>query len=88
MRAMNFQSDMDDPVRRSEYIFRGTVKKLNAVTHNIDTPDSSTVVASVDEALQAQDLFVHSTGAEITVESKKPHSVKMGQQLIFFAKIE
>ena len=90
-RAMTFQSDMDALVKQSNYIFRGTVKKLNAVTLDlkpnsgmVDAPNSSFVVVSVDEALQAPDAFVHSTGVNITMKLKEPDSVKMGRQLIFF----
>jgi hypothetical protein len=87
-RAMTFQSDIDALVRQSEFIFRGTVKKLNAATLNV-TSNSSIVVVWVDEVLQAPDAFVnftsvYSTAVKITVKLKEPDSVKMEQQLIFF----
>lgn len=88
-RAMAFQSDIDALVRQPEFIFRGTVKKLNAATLNV-TPNSSMVVVWVNEVLQAPDAFVnftslYSTAVKITVKLKEPDSVKMEQQLIFFA---
>ena len=82
-RAITVQSDIDALVRQSGFIFRGTVKKLTPATPNT-TPNSSLVVVSVDEVLQAPDAFVQTTGVKVTVILKEPDSVKMGQQSIFF----
>jgi hypothetical protein len=84
------QQRIDSLVRQSVFIFRGTVKKLNA-----DTPNANqnsiivvlSVVASVDEVLQAPAAFVHYRGRTITVHLKETDSVKMGQQLIFFTNV-
>ena len=84
------QQRIDSLVRQSVFIFRGTVKKLNA-----DTPNAKqnsiivvvSVVVSVDEVLQAPAAFVHYRGRTITVQLKEPDSVKMGQQLIFFTNV-
>jgi hypothetical protein len=81
--AMTFQPDIDALVRQSGFIFRGTVKKLNADTRNAKQ-DGSIVVVSIDEVLRAQDAFAPHRGRTITLQLKGPDSVKMGQQLIFF----
>ncbi|HZF37519.1 MAG TPA: hypothetical protein VE715_01730 [Blastocatellia bacterium] len=81
--AMTFQPDIDALVRQSGFIFRGTVKKLNADTRNVKQ-DGSIVVVSIDEVLRAQDAFAPHRGRTITLQLKEPDSVKMGQQLIFF----
>jgi hypothetical protein len=83
--AMTFQPDIDALVRQSGFIFRGTVKRLNADARNV-TQNSNNLVVSVDEVLLAPYAFVHDRGVKITVRLKEPGSVKMGQQLIFFTK--
>src|SRR5262245_53627528 len=78
------QQRIDALVRQSVFIFRGTVKKLNADTHNAKQNSSIVVflsaVVSVDEALQAPAAFAHYKGRTITLQLKEPDSMKMGQQ--------
>jgi hypothetical protein len=88
--AMTFQSDIDALVRQSGFIFRGTVKKLNADTRHAEQNSSIVImsaVVSVDEALQAPAAFAPHRGRTITLQLKAPSSVKMGQQLIFFTNV-
>jgi hypothetical protein len=84
------QQRIDALVRQSVFIFRGTVKKLNADTYNAKQSGSIIVVSavvSVDEALQAPAAFVHYRGRTITLRLKQSNSVKMGQQSIFFTNV-
>jgi hypothetical protein len=83
--AMTFQSDIDPLVKQSEFIIRGTVKKLNAATLNV-TPNNSMVEVRINEVLQASHAFINYTGI-IAVQLKEPDSVNMGQQFIFFTNI-
>jgi hypothetical protein len=85
-RAIAIQSDIDALVRQSRFIFRGTVKKLNAATFN-GTPNSGMVAVLVDEVLQAPEEYLQVTGIKVTVKLKEPDSVKIGQQLIFFTNL-
>jgi hypothetical protein len=85
------QQRFDALLRQSVFIFRGTVKKLNADTHNAKQNSGivvfSSAVVSVDEALQAPAAFVHYRGRTITLPLKQPDSLKIGQQLIFFTNV-
>src|SRR5262245_40205673 len=84
------QQRIDALVRQSVFIFRGTVKKLNADTRNAKQKGSIVVVSivvSVDEVLQAPAMFAPHRGRTITLQLKEPDSVKMGQQLIFFTNV-
>ena len=85
------QQRFDALLRQSVFIFRGTVKKLNADTHNAKQNSGivvfSSAVVSVDEALQAPAAFVHYRGRTITLPLKQPYSLKIGQQLIFFTNV-
>ena len=82
--TMAFQPNLDALVKQSKFIFRGTVRKLNAATLAEVTPSGNTVVVAVDEVLQAPATLGDFTGQEITVQLSQPNSVKAGQRLVFF----
>lgn len=77
-------SNIDDLVRQSRYIIRGTIQKLNAATMSAISDTTNTVVARVDEVLQAPKGLDDFTGRDITIQLSQSRGVKVGQQAVFF----
>jgi hypothetical protein len=82
--APRSKGDMQDFVRESKFIFKGTVRKLEAVTLASAQPTKETAVVSVDEVLQAPETLRGFKGTQITVLLKKGESFEAGQEWIFF----
>lgn len=77
-------NNIDDLVRQSKYIIRGTIQKLNAATMSAISDTTNTVVARVDEVLQAPKTLDDYTGRDITIQLSTSRGVKVGQQAVFF----
>ncbi len=70
------QGETEGLVRESKFIFKGTVKRLEATTLASVQPNKETAVVSVDEVLTGPDALRGFTGREITVLLKKGESFK------------
>ncbi len=81
---MAIESTLQDLVRRSTFIFNGTVEKLNATTMSIVKPTDSTAVVRVDQIIRAPANYNTFAGKGITVRLLKPGTVASGQQVVFF----
>ena len=79
------QQDLEDLVRRSPFIFRGTVTKLRTATMAIVPVLEGTIAVRIDEVIRGPALFGHYAGKEITVRIAGTEAPKVGEQLTFFA---
>jgi len=70
---------------KSDFIFKGTVQRINASTMAAVPATESTAVVRVDEIVQAKPPDDSFRGKEVTVVLRNPGTVKVGQQSIFFA---
>src|SRR5437868_2046159 len=69
---------------KSDFIFKGTVQKVNASTLSVLPATEATAIVRVDEIVQAKAPDDSFRGKDITVLLSKPGSMKVGQQSIFF----
>lgn len=65
------------------FIFKGTVQKLKSATMKQVPVDDRTIVATVDQVLEAPANLAKLTGQQITVRLGGTAKVKVGQHLIF-----
>ncbi|HEV2705481.1 MAG TPA: hypothetical protein VGV59_06125 [Pyrinomonadaceae bacterium] len=80
-------SRVNSLVRESQFIFQGTVAKLNSTTMPSSLPASdATVVVKVEEVIDAPASLGNFTGQEITVGLAKNSPVRSGQRLVFFTR--
>src|ERR1700682_6318965 len=82
--GQDYSRKIDELVRQSTFIFRGTVVNLNATTMSVVPATDSTVVVKVEELYYANDPDRSFLGKNITVQLVAPNSVKEKQQAIFF----
>jgi hypothetical protein len=78
--------EIDELVAKAEFIFKGTIQKVNAVTIEAVPVNDKTVVVKVDEILQAPESLRDFAGKEVTVQLIKPTQMKVGEQAIFYTK--
>ena len=71
----------------SNFIFRGTVSKLQASTVDAVAARPNTDVVHVEEMLAGADTAGDFTGQDITVILRQPQSVKVGDNLVFFSNV-
>ena len=76
-------SSFVDLVRRSGFIFQGTVKAIGASTPSI-VRESNTAVVSVDRVLEALPPATNRAGHDVTVRLRKPGEMQPGQKATFF----
>ena len=76
-------SSFIDLVRRSGFIFQGTVKAVGESTPSI-VRESSTAVVSVDRVLESLPPASNQTGHDVTVRLRKPGEMRPGQKATFF----
>jgi hypothetical protein len=76
-------SSFIDLVRRSGFIFQGTVKAVGESTPSI-VRESSTAVVSVDRVLESLPPTSNQTGRDVTVRLRKPGDMRPGQKATFF----
>jgi hypothetical protein len=72
-----------DQVPEGNFVFQGTVIKLEAVTMSQVPVSDRTVVVRVDRLLQSPEALSDYTGREITVQLPPGQNVQVGQSLIF-----
>jgi hypothetical protein len=72
-----------DLTRAAQFVFRGTVQKVDASNLDLVEADSNTAVVRVDEVLKATASLGDFTGREITVKLAQPDATP-GEQAVFF----
>jgi len=77
------ESSFIDLVRRSGFIFQGTVKAIGESTPGIVREPNSAIV-SVDRVLESQPPAGTKTGRDVTVRLRGPNTVRAGQTATFF----
>ena len=77
------ESSFIDLVRRSGFIFQGTVKAVEASTPTI-VREPNTAVVSVDRVLESLPPVGDQTGREVTVRLRQPGEIRPGQTATFF----
>ncbi len=77
--------EVNDLVRRSRFIFKGTIQKLNAATMSVVPVTDSTAIVKVEQVFQAPETLGDYTDQDITVQLGDPKGAKEGQQAVFFA---
>lgn len=77
-------AEVDELTAKSEFIFKGTLQKLQGVTMSTVPVSDKTVVVKVDEILQAPESLRDFTGKEVTVLLSQPPESKVGDQTIYF----
>lgn len=79
------QSNLQQLVRQSRFIFKGTVQQVRATTTSIVPATDSTIVVRVDEVLRAPTLMGDLTGRDVTVQVQPAPPARVGAQRVFFA---
>src|SRR5205807_1235848 len=74
----------DELAAQARFVFKGTIKKLQASNVRIVDDKTHTVVVRVDQTIQAPQALSHYTGKDITVHLAAGAKVKVGQQTVFF----
>ncbi|MFL6194359.1 MAG: hypothetical protein ACJ75H_09330 [Thermoanaerobaculia bacterium] len=76
----------EELTRAAQFVFRGTIQKVEASNLDAVPADSSTAVVRVDEVLKAAPSLGDFTGREITVKLAQPGAATPGEQAVFFTK--
>ena len=80
------EATTEDLIRRSTFIFQGTVTKLNATTMPSVPAKESTAVVRVDDVIDVPEGSPNLKGQEITVQLRDGGWAKPGQSAVFLAK--
>lgn len=72
--------------RVAQFVFRGTIQRIEASNLKIVKADSGTAVVRVDEVLKAAPSLGDFTGRDVTVKLAKPGDATAGEQAVFFTK--
>jgi len=75
---------IDSLVEQAQFVFKGTVLRINAATISEIQPDSRTLVVKVDEVLKNPPVRTNYTGREITVRLGDSTKLQPGSQFVFF----
>jgi hypothetical protein len=75
---------VDELVRQSKYVFRGTVRTLGASTISNLPASRDLVVVRVDEVYVAPSTLGDFTGKDITVRIRETPTTSVGQRWVFF----
>ncbi len=76
--------NVDELVRQSKFIFRGTVRQLNASTIPNLPASQDLAIVRVDEVYLAPPTFANFTGRDITVRLRETPPTTVGQRWVFF----
>jgi len=80
-------ASFEELVEQSQFIFKGTVTKLNAVTLPQIRATASTIVVKVDDVVYAPSATLENYGGkEVTVLLDRPGTVRAGEQFVFFTR--
>src|SRR5215472_904845 len=77
-------STVEELVRRSPLIFRGTIQQLHAATMSVVPVDDATAVVHVERVLDAPSTLADPTGRDITVQLRATDGAAVRQGAIFF----
>jgi RNase P/RNase MRP subunit POP5 len=78
--------DITSLVRRSQFIFLGTVEKAGATAEVNITAEASRAIVRVDRVLRAPELFQAVQGRRVTVQLHRDLPVKNGDAAVFFTR--
>jgi hypothetical protein len=78
-------TNYEQAARAAEFIFRGTVERVQATTMDEVEASERTAVVHVDQVLHAPAAFAGLEGQSITVRLSEPGSVQEQEQAVFFA---
>jgi hypothetical protein len=81
----NVPASVQRLVAQSNFVFQGTVTRLNASTEPEVPASASTVVMIVERILQGENMVSDMTGKEVTLQLLRPRSVTRGQALLVFS---
>lgn len=84
--AFQVENNMDQLIRQSTFIFVGTVEGLNATTMKSVKASDATAVVRINKLIEAPGAPPDLTGKSITVQMRRPGSLRVGQQATFFTK--
>jgi len=76
----------EELTRAAQFVFRGTIQRVEASNLEIVQADRGTAVVRVDEVLKAAPSLGDFTGREITVKLAQPGDATPGEQAVFFTK--
>jgi hypothetical protein len=77
-------SERDELLRRSSFVFAGTVREARASTVKLVPAGDNTVAAHVDRVVKGADTVGDFTGENVTIVLQKPLSVRQGDRFTFF----
>lgn len=78
-------AEVERLTRQSQFVFRGTIEKLEASTFPELHGHEPTAIVKVAEVLHAPSTLDDFTGREVTVLLNEPERVEPGQEAVFFA---
>src|SRR5947209_377768 len=78
------RSRADELAERANFVFLGTVLRLQDATLAAVEDRTRTVVVKVDQVFHAPDALAHTAGQEITVLLARGETVATGQQVVFY----
>src|SRR5712692_8075307 len=81
---MPASSSAESLAQQARFVFKGTVKKLNASTMPEIEDTERTVIVRVDEIIHAPEVLSHYAGQDITVRLSGRKKVKVGELAVFF----
>lgn len=81
------KANLQELVRKSSFIFVGTVKRLNASTVPIVSADEKTVTVHVDEVVYNAGVVTDIVGSEITLQLQTAGSMKENERAVFFTNV-
>ncbi len=79
-------AEVDRWMEQAQFVIRGTVERVGAVTLSALTASERTVVVRIDEVLHAPAQFSDHHDRPITMFSEAPGGLSPGQQAVFFTR--
>jgi len=73
-----------DPSSQPTFVFKGTVQELKSATMTEVPVSARTIVASVDQVLEAPKNLAKLGGHRVTVELSGKQKARVGQEMIFY----
>jgi hypothetical protein len=81
---MPITQEDEEFAEQSQFVFKGTVEKVNAATMPTVRANEQTAIVRVDDVLQTPALIAAFTGSSITVQVGADQHLEEGQQSVFF----
>src|SRR5712671_3081512 len=73
-----------DPSSQPTFVFKGTVQELKSATMKEVPLSARTIVASVDQVLEAPKNLAKLGGHKVTVQLSGEQKARVGQEMIFY----